>query len=158
MSYSDNEFLVDSRHLLFTTPQRETPIGDKQVSTNQDLMRFNATYSFLSPSTRGLHESLEKAKQQSTKTYNTTNLKLVRKNIIESLDHMLSHNLVRENHNISRYVGIIERQIQSIKEDFNKDILSVLGKKIGEDNELCFPAFKNKSIKNIEKRYKGYSG
>jgi len=92
-------------------------------------MRFNTTYSFLSPTTKQLHDSLEKAKQQTTKTYNTSNLKLVRKNIIESLDHMLNHELVRENPKISRFVGIIERQIQNIKEDFNKEMISVMGKK-----------------------------
>jgi hypothetical protein len=119
---------MDSTH-TFTTPQKDSHCGEKQVLTDNDLMRFNTTYSFLSPSTKQLHDSLEKAKELTTKTYNTSNLKLVRKNIIESLDHMLNHELVRENHNISRFVGIIERQIQYIKEDFNKEILSVLGKK-----------------------------
>jgi hypothetical protein len=42
---------------------------------------------------------------------------------------MLNHELVRENPKISRFVGIIECQIQNIKEDFNKEIISVMGKK-----------------------------
>jgi hypothetical protein len=96
---------MESQH-IFSTPQKDSHCGEKQVLTDNDLMRFNTTYSFLSPSTKQLHDSLEKAKELTTKTYNTSNLKLVRKNIIESLDHMLNHELVRENHNISKSRGV----------------------------------------------------
>ena len=63
---------MDSTH-VFTTPQKETHCGEKHVSTDQDLVRFNTTFSFQSPSTKELHVSIEKAKQQSAKTYNSSN-------------------------------------------------------------------------------------
>jgi hypothetical protein len=41
--------------------------------------------------------------------------------------------------------------VQNIKEDFNKKIMSIMGTKIGKDNELCFLLFKNKKQKVIDK-------
>jgi hypothetical protein len=52
----------------------------------------------------------------------------------------------------------LEKEVQNIKEDFNKKIMSIMGTKIGKDNELCFLSFKNKKQKVIDKRFKGYGG
>jgi hypothetical protein len=41
----------------------------------------------------------------------------------------------------------MEKEMQNIKERFNTKIMSILGSKIGGDNELCFPSFKNKITK-----------
>jgi hypothetical protein len=35
--------------------------------------------------------------------------------------------------------------MQNIKERFNTKMMSILGSKIGRDNELCYPSFKNKN-------------
>ena len=90
--------------------------------------------------------------------YNASNLKVVQKNIIESIDHILNHDLVCKNTMSAKYVAEMERKIQAIKEDFNKEVLFIIGSKNGKDNELCFPSFKNKKRKKVEKRYKGFSG
>jgi hypothetical protein len=52
----------------------------------------------------------------------------------------------------------MEREMQNIKECFDTKILSILGSKNGQDNELCFPSFKNNKQLVIEKRFKGYGG
>ncbi len=48
--------------------------------------------------------------------------------------------------------------MQEIKEDFTKEVISFVGSKIGEDNELCFPSFKNETTKQVQKSHKGISG
>jgi hypothetical protein len=53
---------------------------------------------------------------------------------------------------------VVERKMHEIKEEFNKDVLSILGSNIGKDNELCFPSYKNKKKKKVDKRYKGIAG
>ena len=42
--------------------------------------------------------------------------------------------------------------------DFTKEVISIVGSTIGKDNELCFPSFKNKTTKQVQKRHKGISG
>ena len=120
-----------------------------------NLMRYTNTHTFLSPSTKKLHNSLEKAKQKSSIVYTTTNLRAVWKNVIESIDHILNHDPVLENPNIARYVNVIERQIQSIKEDFTKEIMSIVGECIGNDNEVTYASFNNKEKEIVDKRFKG---
>jgi hypothetical protein len=53
---------------------------------------------------------------------------------------------------------MVERNMQEIKEEFNNVVLSVFGSNIGKDNEVCFPSYKNKKKKQVEKRYKGIAG
>jgi hypothetical protein len=48
--------------------------------------------------------------------------------------------------------------MQGIKEDFTKDVISIVGSKIDKDNELCFPSFKNETTKQVQKRHNGISG
>jgi hypothetical protein len=52
----------------------------------------------------------------------------------------------------------MEREMQNIKERFNTKIMSILGSKKGQDNELNYLSFKNKKQLVIEKRFKGYEG
>jgi hypothetical protein len=51
-----------------------------------------------------------------------------------------------------------KKEVQNIKENFNKKIMSIMGSKIGKDNELCFLSFKNKKQKVLDKQSKGYGG
>ncbi len=80
------------------------------------------------------------------------------KNIIDSINHILNHNLVCEHPAAANFVAVVERKMHEIKEEFNKDVLSILGSNIGKDNELCFPSYKNKKKKKVDKRYKGIAG
>ncbi len=48
--------------------------------------------------------------------------------------------------------------MQNIKERFNTKMMLILGSKIGQENELCYPSFNNKRQKVIDKRFKGYGG
>jgi hypothetical protein len=55
-------------------------------------------------------------------------------------------------------VSTLEKEVQNIKDHFNKKIMSIMGSKIGKDNELCFLSFKNKKQKVLDKQFKGYGG
>ena len=74
------------------------------------------------------------------------------------MDHILSNDFVQEYPSAAKYVAEIERKMQQIKEDFTKAVISIVGSTIGKDNELCFPSFKNKTTKQVQKRHKGISG
>ena len=137
---------------------RSDNVTDNDVSEMKDLLRFTDTHKYLSPSTKELHNSIEKAKEKSSIVYTATNLRLVRKNIIESIDHILNHDLVLVNPKIAQYVNDLERQIHSIKEDFTKDIMSIVGQHIGNDNEVTYASFDNKEKETLHKRFKGYGG
>jgi hypothetical protein len=45
-----------------------------------------------------------------------------------------------------------------IKEEFNKEVISILRSNIEKDNELCFLSYRNKKKKQVDKRYKGIAG
>ena len=137
---------------------RSDNVTDNDVSEMKDLLRFTDTHKYLSPSTKELHNSIEKAKEKSSIVYTSTNLRSVRKNIIESIDHILNHDLVLVNPKIAQYVNDLERQIHSIKEDFTKDIMSIVGQHIGNDNEVTYASFNNKEKEIVDKRFKGYGG
>ena len=137
---------------------RSDNVTDNDVSEMKDLLRFTDTHKYLSPSTKELHNSIEKAKEKSSIVYTSTNWRSVRKNIIESIDHILNHDLVLVNPKIAQYVNDLERQIHSIKEDFTKDIMSFVGQHIGNDNEVTYASFDNKEKETLHKRFKGYGG
>jgi hypothetical protein len=75
----------------------------------------------------------------------------VQKNNIDSIDHILNHDLVCENPAAAKFVAEIERKMQAIKEEFNKEVLSILGPNIGKDTELCFLSYKNEKKKQVDK-------
>ena len=129
-------------------------VTNNNVSQRPNLLRFTDTHTFLSPSTKELHNSLEKAKQKSSIVYSSTNLRTVRKFFIESIDHILNHDLVLVNPKIAQYVNDLERQIHSIKEDFTKDIMSIVGQHIGNENEVTYASFDNKEKETLHKRFK----
>jgi hypothetical protein len=37
-------------------------------------------------------------------------------------------------------------------------VLSIFGSNIGKDDEVCFPSYKNKKKKQVEKQYKDIAG
>jgi hypothetical protein len=72
--------------------------------------------------------------------YNSRKWKEEHKNIIESIDFILNHNLVCKNPAAANFVSIVERNMQEIIEELNKVVLSIFGSNIGKDNEVCFPS------------------
>jgi hypothetical protein len=74
------------------------------------------------------------------------------------IDHILNHDLVWEDPLAARFVSEMEREMQDIKEQFNTQILSLLGSKSGQNKALCFPSFNNKKTKVVEKGFMGYVG
>jgi hypothetical protein len=68
--------------------------------------------------------------------YISWKLKELQKNIIESINHILNHDLVCENPAAAKFVAQVERKMQAIKEDFKKEVLFIIGSNIGKDNNL----------------------
>ncbi len=63
-------------------------------------------------------------------------MKATRKNILQSVDHILSHDLVMENPDDAAFVTKLERKVQEIKEEFTKSVHSITGTRNGNDGEL----------------------
>ncbi len=125
----------------------------------QSLSQFKDTDLFLSPATENFHKSIENATKLSEVVYNSRKLKEVQsKNIIESINHILNHNLVCKHPATAIFVGMVERNMQEIKEEFNKVFLSIFGSNIGIDKEMCFPSYKDKKKTQVGKQYKGIAG
>jgi hypothetical protein len=153
LKLADNNVILDSpqkppQKILFETPD---PL-------QQSVSLFKDTGLFLSPTTKKFQESIEKATKLTEVVYNSKTLKGVQKNIIQSIDHILNHDLVCKHPAAANFVGTIERNMQKIKEQFNKAVLSICGSNIGKDNEVCFPSYKNKKKMKVEKQYKGIAG
>ena len=85
-------------------------------------------------------------------------LKAARKNILQSVDHILSPELVMEKSQAAEFVVELERKVQEIKEEFTKTVHSISGTMQGNDGELTFPAFQRRKRKLVDKRFKGLSG
>jgi hypothetical protein len=96
-----------------------------------------------------LHNSIEKASKDTQILYTANSLREARKNIIASVDWILQHDLVQKNPIAAEFVSTMEIEMQNIKEHFNTKMMSILGSKIGKDNELCYPSFKNKKNKRL---------
>lgn len=152
--------MIFGNDINFHTPRKQNESYQfKTPERNfQEISRLKDSYRFLSPATKSLHESIEKASKESEFKYNARQLKEARKNIIDSVDHILNNDLVQEFPSAAKYVAEMERKMQEIKEDFTKEVISLVGSRIGKDNELCFPSFKNKTTKQVQKRHKGISG
>ena len=131
----------------------ETPL-----KPSNDLLIFKNTQTFLSPTTKELHRSIDKAASSVKIIYNTNELKAARKNILQSINHILGHDLVQENPQAASFVAKLERKVQEIKEEFTKSIYSITGTMHGNDGELTFPAFQSRKRKYVDKRFKGLLG
>jgi hypothetical protein len=160
VSPTSNFSKYTENNVILETPQKPTKkiLFETPDPSHQSLSRLKDTGLFLSPATANFHESIEKAMKLSEVVYNSRNLKEVRKNIIQSIDHILNHNLCCEHPAAANFVGMAERNMQEIKEEFNKVILSIFGSNIGKDNEVCFPSYKKKKKTQVEKQYKGIAG
>ncbi len=158
---SQSKSLNDAdKYVVLETPQKDQKI--KRFKNSHPLQHSQSqlkdTGLFLSPATGKFHESIDKATKLSAVVYNSQTLKEVQKNIIQSMNHILNHDLLCENPAAATFVGTIERSMQEIKEEFNKLVLSIIGSNNGKNNEVCFPSYKNKKKKQVEKQYKGIAG
>jgi len=143
----------------------DTPMKKKQLfeyetplKPSNDLLIFKNTQTFLSPTTKEFQRSIDKAASSAKVIYNRNELKAARKNILQSVDHILGHDLVQENPQAAAFVAELERKVQEIKEEFTKSIYSITGTMHGNEGELMFPAFQSRKRKNVDKRFKGLSG
>jgi hypothetical protein len=145
--------------ILLSTP-KQTQLFPSELSkiVRTEINRYKDDSLYLSPTTKKMHDSLEKASMKSQQLYTTKSLRETRKNIIQLIDHILNHDLVWEDPLAARFVSEIEREMQDIKERFNTQILSLLGSRTGQNKELCFLSFNNKKRKVVDERFKGYAG
>jgi hypothetical protein len=150
----------DADNVTLQTPQKSKhmSLGKETVCVEMEMRRFQGNSLFLSLTTQQFHNSIEKALTDTQTLYTTKSLRETRKNIIALVDHILQHDLVWENPIAAEFVSTMEKEMQNIKECFNTKMMSILGSKIGRDNELCYPSFKNKKQKVIDKKFKGYGG
>jgi len=147
-SRNDNSPMKKKKLFLYETP----------LKPSNDLLLFKNTQTFLSPTTKELQRSIDKAASSVKVIYNTNELKAARKNILQSVDHILGHDLVQENPQAASFVAKLERKVQEIKEEFTKSIYSITGTMHGNEGELMFPAFQSRKQKKVNKRFKGLSG
>ncbi len=94
---------------------------------HQSPSRLKDTGLFLSPSTEKFHESIEKATKLSEVVYNSQKLKEVRKNIIQSIDHVLNHDLVCEHPAAANFVGMVEKKCRKLKKNLIRWSFQFLG-------------------------------
>ncbi len=80
------------------------------------------------------------------------------KNILQSVDHILNHDLILENPRAAAFVSELERNVQEIKEEFTKSLHSITGTMNENDGELTYPAFQSRKQKQVDKRFKGLFG
>jgi hypothetical protein len=147
--YSGNDSPMKKNQLF----EYETPL-----KPSNELLIFKNTQTFLSPTTKELQRSIEQAASSVMVIYNTHELKAAHKNVLQSVDHILGHDLVKENPQAAAFVAELERKVQEIKEEFTMSVHSITGTMHGNDGELTFPAFQSRKRKYVDKRYKGLSG
>ena len=136
----------------------DTPMKKRQLfeyetplKPSNDLLIFKNTQTFLSPTTKEFQRSIDKAASSAKVIYNRNELKAACKNILQSVDHILGHDLVQENPQAAAFVAELERKVQEIKEEFTKSIYSITGTMHGNEGELMFPAFQSRKRKNVDK-------
>jgi len=151
---------IDSKKPGHDTPLKQKKLFDYETPTKEvnELLRFKDKHTFLSPTTKELQRSIEKAACATKMIYNSNDLILTRKNILNDVDHILKHDLVKENPQAAAFVYELEKKVQAIKEEFTKTVHSIIGTLNGNDDELTFPAFQSRKRKKVDKRYKGLSG
>jgi len=157
--------LLNDMNTKDDSKNNDTPMKKKKLfeyetplKTSNDLLIFKNTQTFLSPTTKELQRSIDKAVSSVKVIYNTNELKAARKNILQSVNHILGHELVQETPQAAAFVAELERKVQEIKEELTKSIYSITGTMHGNEVELMFPAFQSRNRKNVDKRFKGLSG
>ena len=81
---------------------------------DNELIRFQDTGLFLSPTTKQFMQSIEKASNSVQVVYNRHELKATHKNIIQFVDHILGHDLVMEDPRAAAFVTELKRKVQEL--------------------------------------------
>ena len=98
----------------------ETPT--KEVN---ELLRFKDKHTFLSPTTKELQRSIEKAACSTKMIYNSNDLILTRKNILHDVDHILKHDLVKEYTQAAAFVYELEKKYKRLKRNLQKQYIQL---------------------------------
>jgi hypothetical protein len=133
-------------------PDMFTPIKNGVISAKDQSL-------YISPTTREFQRHLQSAAETVNEVYNKHRTKIIRKNLIESIDHILDHDLVSENPAVGRFVTELSRSINNVKYLFNRAVFEASGENFyGKDDELVYPAFTRKKTTSEHKRSKGLTG
>ncbi len=86
----------DVDNVTLQTPQKSKrmSLGKETECVETEMRRCQGNSLFLLPTTRKLHDSIEKSSKDTQPLYTTKRLREARKNIIESVDHILQYDLV----------------------------------------------------------------
>jgi hypothetical protein len=101
----------DADNVTMHTPQqsKQISLGEENECVETETRQCQDNSLFLSPTTKKLHNNIEKASEDNQTLYATNSLREARKNIIASVDHILQHDLVRENPIAAEFVSTMEK-------------------------------------------------
>jgi hypothetical protein len=101
--------------LLSTLKRTQSFPSESSKTVRTEIFRYKDNSSYLFPTTNKMHDSTEKAPINTQPLHTTNFLREIRKNIIQSIDHILNHNLVREDPLTARFVSDMERKFRILK-------------------------------------------
>jgi hypothetical protein len=121
-------------------------------NTADDLLRISdAKHSYLSPTTKRLHNELLEASGGTN--YNEESITASKKNMIANVNWIMTHGDAMNNRKCAEIISDLEKSIMAAKLKIQREVF-VTPTKMG----LSFPAFAGKKPRNLQKRYKGIAG
>ena len=115
-------------------------------NTADDLLRISdAKHSYLSPTTKRLHNELLEA--SGVTNYNEESI------MIANVNWIMTHGDAMNNLKCAEIISDLEKSIMAAKLEIQREVF-VTPTKMG----LSFPAFAGKKPKHVSKRYKGIAG
>ena len=121
-------------------------------NTADDLLRnSDAKHSYLSPSTKRLHNELLEASSETN--YNEESIAASKKNMIQNINWIMTHGDAMNNQKSAEIISDLEKSIMAAKDKIQQEIF-LTPTKMG----LSFTAFASKKPRNLQKRYKGIAG
>jgi hypothetical protein len=85
---------VDNDTMHTAQQSKQMSLGEENVCVKIETRRCQDNSLFLSPTTKKLHNSIEKASKDTQTLYTTNSLRDARMNIIALVDHNLQHDIV----------------------------------------------------------------
>ncbi len=115
------------------------------------LQNFDAKHSYLSPTTKRLHNELLET-SGGTK-YNEESIAASKKNMIQNIKWIMTHGDAMNNQKSAKIISDLEKSMMAAKVGIQQEIF-LTPTKMG----LSFTAFASKKPRNLQKRYKGIAG
>jgi hypothetical protein len=114
--YTPDDTEDANKAILYSTPKR-TQLFPSESSkiVRTEINRYKDNTLDLSPTTKKLHYSLEKASIKIQPLYTTKSVRETTKHIIQLIDYILNHDLVREDPLAAKFVSEMETEMQDIK-------------------------------------------